>query len=147
MSELVALPLQHEEHQGGMGGRGGGEVPEQWHSTWIMLLHKSAVISKLSITRESLMRSPLCSLSVFAPSLIFTSFISVSLHLIDGCFVFVFSSRPRGLSVFVCAATSEQSRLKPTCGGKGLEARSHRSSLVLPSRLCFQLQRSARKRR
>lgn len=98
----------------------GRRVSEQWHSTWIMLSHKSAVISKLSVTRESLMRSPLPAPCLSSLHLSFSRLSSVCFSTFHRRSVrggFVFSSRRRGLPAFVCLLRDE--RTAPFEGGKG----------------------------
>lgn len=110
----------------------------EWHGegiravAWrrrIMLSRKSAVISKLSVTRESLMRSPLllpvclCLHSIHSFSLLLSVSLSLSrlsLRLMD-----VFHCR--GLFFFFClfVRASERFCLKSTCREKGLESRRH----------------------
>lgn len=97
-----------------------------------MLPHKSAVISKLSVTRDPLMRSPLLlcnSLSAF----LFTPFSrfhffyrsrsAVSLRLMD-----VFCCQGLFL-LFVCVRASERFCLKSSCRENGLICSKKASSL------------------
>lgn len=123
----------------------GGGVSEPWHSTWIMLSHKSAVISKLSVTRESLMRSPvLLPVCLHSISHFHIFHLSVSPRLIEGwvggglLLGGFFHCRRAPPARLFARRRREQARLKPASGGgrgaggsKGLEAPRHRSSSVL----------------
>lgn len=121
-----------------------------------MLSRKSAVISKLSVTRDSLMRSPLL-LPVCLPSslhsLVFTSFICLPLPV-----KWLFFAVKAFFCLRVCTRARETVCLKSTCRGKrphmlqkkapsveGTESLSGATTTFILR--CVQLQRSVSKAR